>query len=280
MKLGLIVGTGDVPRLIAEHRRENGDHTFVIAIRGFEESWISDFDHAVCGIAEIGKLLKLLRGAECDTISFIGNVRRPDFTKLKPDLKGVSLLPKVISAARKGDDALLKCIIGLFEQEGFEIKGAHELLGSLTRSAGILGQTVPTEEDLTDIERAFMVAGEMGLLDIGQGAVVARGLVLAVEAQEGTDEMLRRVARLPEALRGTEDARSGVLVKRPKPMQETRIDMPTIGVSTVRNAIEAGLSVIAGVEGATLWINQTQIIQLADTHGISLISLMADGTQP
>lgn len=280
MKLGLIVGTGDVPRLIAEHRKASSEETFVIAIKGFEEPWIDGYEHAVCGIAEIGRLLKLLHGAGCNAVSFIGNVKRPDFSKLKPDLKGISLLPRVLKAARKGDDALLRCLVELFEQEGFEVKGAHELLDTLTRQAEILGKHSPDQEAADDLVRAYFVSGEMGRLDIGQGAVVARGLVLAVESQEGTDEMLRRVGRLPENLRGTEDDRVGVLVKRPKPIQERRVDLPTIGESTIRFAAEAGLAAVAGVENATLWINSDEIIRLADAFGISLISLNSDGTLP
>ena len=280
MKLGLIVGTGDVPRMIAEHRKAASEETFVIAIKGFEDAWISEYDHAVCGIAEIGRLLKLLHGAGCDTVSFIGNVRRPDFSKLKPDLKGISLLPRVLKAARKGDDALLRCLVELFEQEGFAVRGAHELLDTLTRPAEVLGRHIPDQDTIEDLTRAFKIAGEMGNLDIGQGAVVARGLVLAVEAQEGTDEMLKRVARLPDNLRGTEDERVGVLVKRAKPIQEKRVDLPTIGESTIRYAAEAGLSAVAGVENATLWINQQEVIRLADALCISLISLKSDGSLP
>ena len=234
MKLGLIAGQGDVPRLIAEHFRDAGTPPLIIMIKGFESDWARSFDHEVCGIAEFGKVLNCLRAHGCERVSFIGNIKRPDFSSLKPDLKGVSLLPRIVAAARKGDDALLNAVVGVFEQEGFHVVGAHELLTSLTHPAGLLNSVPVDEIDKSDVRLAYDIAGEIGRLDIGQGCVVAEGLVLAVEAQEGTDEMLKRVAKLPEAIRGTEDNRSGALVKRPKPIQDKRVDLPTIGPSFTR----------------------------------------------
>src|SRR5690606_32998764 len=147
---------------------------------------------------------------------------------------GLAFLPTAISAARKGDDALLRALLGEFEKEGFKIEGAHEVTGDLTLPRGPLGRCEPRPQDLADITRALEVARQIGRLDVGQGAVVCDGLVLAVEAQEGTDAMLRRVAELPETVRGVPGAPRGVLGKAPKPIQETRVDLPTIGVGTIQ----------------------------------------------
>ena len=280
MKLGLLAGSGEIPKTIAEHTVASGDSIFIVAIRGFEEDWMKAYPHQICGIAEFGAQIKAFRSAQCDTISFIGNVKRPDFSNLKPDLKGMSILPKVIRAASKGDDALLRTVIECFEKEGFAVIGAQELLKNLNSPAGLLTRRPPNEADLKDIQRAFDVAGEIGRLDIGQGAVVARGLVLAVEAQEGTDEMLKRVARLPDAIRGTEDVRCGVLLKRPKPIQEARIDLPTAGCETVRRAAEAGLSTLALVEDGALLVNQTEMIDLANAYDMTIVVLRPDGGMP
>ena len=133
---------------------------------------------------------------------------------------------------------------------------------------------------LKDRRVLVMGAGEMGKLDIGQGCVVCNGLVLAVEAQEGTDEMLKRVFRLPSEIRGDENARAGVLVKRPKPIQENRIDLPTIGPSTVRLASEAGLSAVCGVANGALWVEHAETARLAEALGVALVSLTEEGKLP
>ncbi len=280
MSLALIAGQGDIPRMIAEHHRDAGDPPFIIVLKGFESDWVRNFDHEVCGIAEIGKVLSALRAKGSTAVSFIGNVKRPDFSSLKPDLKGVSLLPKIISAARRGDDALLNSIVDIFESEGFKVIGAHELLAGLTQPAGLLNSVAVSDAEKTDIQEAYRIAGAIGNLDIGQGAVVCDGLVLAVEAQEGTDEMLRRVSRLPVEIRGTEDNRKGALLKRPKPMQDKRVDMPTIGPSTLSKAAEAGLKVVAAVEHSALWVEIEKLKGLADAAGIALVSLRENGEWP
>lgn len=280
MNLGLIAGKGDIPRLIAEDRESQGKSLFIIAIEGFVEDWMRDYPHEVCGIAETGRMIRALKASDCDTVSLIGRIQRPDFSKLKPDFKAISLLPRVLSAATKGDDALLRAMIEIFEGEGFKVVGAQELLSSLQAKAGLIGSREPTRVDIADIQLGYHIAGEIGRLDIGQGAVIANGLVLAVEAQEGTDEMLRRVERLPMMIRGNEDERLGVLVKRPKPIQERRIDLPTIGPSTVRLTSAAGLSAIAIVEGGTLIVQRQEIINLADSLGICVVCLDKEGQLP
>ena len=159
---------------------------------------------------------------------------RPDFAALKPDLRGLTWLPGAVMAARKGDEALLRFLMDEFEKEGFAIEGAHEVMGELTLAAGPLGAPcAAATAHGADIAKAIEVARAIGALDIGQGAVVCDGLVLAVEAQEGTDAMLRRVAELPAELRGAPGRRRGVLAKVAKPIQEERVDLPTIGLATI-----------------------------------------------
>lgn len=157
------------------------------------------------------------------------------------------MLPRLILEARKGDDALLRAVLDEFRKEGFSIEGAHEARSDLLLGAGPLGRHAPHPGQQADIARALEVARRIGDLDIGQGAVVCDGLVLAVEAQEGTDAMLRRVAEeVAPALRGSPGARKGVLAKTPKPIQETRVDLPTLGPATVRGAARAGLAGTSG----------------------------------
>jgi DUF1009 family protein len=208
-KLGLIAGGGRLPYELASFCRSAGRGVFVIRLKGFADPEMEDFDGAVAGIAEFGRCLDLLRGAGCSSVCMAGVVKRPDFSALKPDLKGLAIVPGAIAAARHGDDALLRYLLELFEKQGFRMEGAHEVMRGLTLSAGALGAISPHGEALEDARKAVRVAAEIGRLDVGQGAVVCAGLVLAVEAQEGTDAMLHRVAELPAEIRGTPDAPRG-----------------------------------------------------------------------
>ncbi|WP_313009617.1 UDP-2,3-diacylglucosamine diphosphatase LpxI domain-containing protein, partial [Brevundimonas vesicularis] len=195
-------------------------------------------------------------------------VNRPDFKTLKPDFKGATLLPGIVAAASKGDDALLRKILSVFETEGFAVEGADDILGGDTLGAGALGAVAPTEEQLADLKKALHVAEKSGELDIGQGAVVCDGLVLAVEAQEGTDAMLTRVANLPADLRGAVDSPRGALGKAPKPIQDLRVDMPVIGPRTVEMAAAAGLAGIGGVAGRLILIDRAAVVETANRLGL------------
>lgn len=274
--LGIIAGLGDLPVQVAQAATERGQGVFVLRMKGFEEPALASYPGTVAGVAEIGKAIKELKQAGCQQVCFAGIVKRPDFQSLKPDLKGISLLPKAISAAREGDDALLSFMINVFESEGFDVIGADQAAQSLTVDAGMLAGAEPTDQHLEDLKKAAQVATEMGRLDIGQGAIVAYGLVLCVEAQEGTDEMLRRCADLPSQIRGSSATRAGVLVKRPKPQQERRIDLPTIGITTVELAAEAGLAGIGFEAEGALIINAEQVKERAEALGLFLYGFPMD----
>jgi hypothetical protein len=267
-KLGIIAGGGALPYEVAQWCQAVGRPVFVIRLRGFVDDAVRAFPGVDYGIAEFGHVFKALKAEGVTSVCFAGSIERPDFSSLKPDLRGLIAMPGIIAAARRGDDAVLRQVMGEFESEGFIIEGAHEVVSGLALTEGPLGALKPSDEHMTDMVRALEVARTIGRLDIGQGAVVARGLVLAVEAQEGTDAMLRRCAELPAAVRGTLEARVGVLAKAPKPIQERRMDLPAIGVSTVRRAAKAGLAGIAGEAGGVLVVDRSAVIAEADALGL------------
>ena len=272
-KLGLIAGGGGLPVEIASACEKGGRPYFVIRLKGSAGPELEAFPGAEVGIAELGKCIKTLKRAGCESVCFAGQVARPDFATLKPDLRGIVALPGLVAAARRGDDALLRALLSEFEKEGFVVEGADEAVGDLRLPAGPLGAVTPDAEQTHDIARALDVAREIGRLDIGQGAVVCEGLVLAVEAQEGTDAMLRRVAELPEDIRGRPGAPRGVLAKAPKPIQETRVDLPTSGLGTVQRAARAGLAGIAGEAGRLLVLDRDEVIALADELGLFIVGV-------
>lgn len=267
-KLGLIAGGGALPLAIAARCEAEGRPVFVVRLTSFADPHLIRYPGLEAGMAEIGRVLAALKAADCVAVCFAGTVNRPDFKALKPDLKGALVLPGIIAAATKGDDALLRKILSVFENEGYAIEGADDILGGETLTVGALGRVTPDEAQLSDLRKALHVAEKAGELDIGQGAVVCDGLVLAVEAQEGTDAMLARVAGLPGDLRGATGNPKGSLGKAPKPIQDLRIDMPVIGAQTIEMAAAAGLAGVGGVAGKLILIDRAAIIEAADRLGL------------
>ena len=272
MRLGLIAGGGELPKYVISAASNDALDVSVIALDGFADP--ADFNGAqVLGIAQYGAMLKALKRAQVSHICFAGTVKRPDFKRLKPDFKGLVNMPGAIKAAKQGDDALLRYILTLFEKEGFKIIAPQDICKSLLLSEGILGGVKLDSSHKVDVKLACETAVKIGALDIGQGAVVCQGLVLAVEAQEGTDNMLMRVASLPKAITGTPSARKGVLAKMLKPTQDTRVDLPTIGPETIRLAGEAGIAGIVAEAGKCFVIEREVVITQADAAGIFIAGL-------
>ena len=273
-KLGVIAGAGGLPLEIVRACQAAERPVFVIRIAGMADPDFGAVEAVETGLAEWGKMMSSLRKHGCQRICFAGSVARPDFANLKPDFRGLAALPAVVSAARKGDDALLRQIVIEFERDGFVVESPAEVLGGLTLTEGPLGNVRPADRHAGDIAQAMRAARALGSLDIGQGVVVANGLVLAVEAQEGTDAMLRRCAELPAALRGGE-APIGVLAKAVKPIQDRRIDLPTIGPQTVMGAAQAGLAGIVGEAGSLLIVERDEVVRSADELGLFVVGVAA-----
>jgi DUF1009 family protein len=273
--LGVIAGGGDLPGAVAQSARADGRAVFVVALRGsITGSWAEDFPHEMVSLGEPGKALKALAGAGVGDVLLAGRVDRPKFSELKLDAKGVMVLPKVIAAARQGDDALLRCMVEIFEREGFRAVSVAEAAPGLVCGEGPLGRLAPNEDHKSDVAAAFRIVKALGALDVGQAAAVCEGLPLAVEAAEGTDRMIARIGELREALRGTAQHRRGVLVKALKPMQDAKTDMPVIGVETVRRAAEAGLAGIALEAGKSLIVDKRAVAAEADRLGLFVTGLV------
>lgn len=210
------------------------------------------------------RLLDALRSANVDTVVLAGNVRRPSLAELKPDARSLRVLARAARMAL-GDDGLLRAIVHEFEREGFQVVGADSLVDALLAPDGALSNRKPNEQDIIDIERGIAVARALGGVDVGQAVVVQGGLVLAVEAAEGTAAMVQRAGQLRRAGGG------GVLVKMAKPGQERRVDLPTIGPDTAVTAAEAGLAGIAVEAGSVLIIGRREVIAHTNAHDLFLV---------
>lgn len=273
--LGIIAGGGDLPKAIAECARDGGREVFVLSIGA--DAWIDGYPHETISLGEVGRALKALRGANCSDVVLAGKLARPKFSEIKLDAKAVMVAPRIIAAARKGDDALLRAVVETFEREGFRAVGAHEAAPGLLADSGVMGRVKPSADDEDDVAAAFKIVRTLGALDVGQAAVVCEGLPLAVEAAEGTDAMIARIATLPAHFRGDARHRKGVLAKAPKPIQDRKTDLPVIGVATVKNAAAVGLKGIAVEAGGALILGKRAVIEEADALGLFVIGVPHEG---
>jgi len=268
--LGIIAGGGDLPRAIAASARASGRKVFVLALSGMTGQWAGEYPSEMVALGELGRAIKAFRAHECSDVTLAGKVERPKFSEIKLDAKAILAAPRVIAAALKGDDALLRSLVDMFEREGLRVVGVAEAAPDLIVGKGVLGRIRPNAENEADIAQAMKVVEAMGTLDVGQAAVVCAGLTLAVEAAEGTDATIARVSSLPEHFRGTKGKPRGVLVKAPKPIQDGKTDLPVIGVETVRNASAVFLAGIAVAAGGALIVDRTAVVAEADRLGLFL----------
>ena len=241
---------------------------FIVAFQDFAElEPIAGFPHEVIRLAAAGQILAALRRHDCHELVLIGPVRRPSLRDLRPDAEGARILARVGRALFGGDDGLLGALVRVLGEEGFSVRGAHEFLTDAVAASGVMGRIAPDAQAAHDIERGIAVVRALGRLDVGQGCVVQDGLVLAVEALEGTDAMLQRAASLRQPGLG------GVLVKLVKPGQDRRADLPTIGPRTLEGAAAAGLRGIAVEAGGTLLTDRAGCIATADGAGLFLVGI-------
>jgi UDP-2,3-diacylglucosamine hydrolase len=266
--LGIIAGSGTLPRRLIESAQANGRHVFVIALEGeAAPETVANVAHVWCRLGAAAKALRALRDNEVSDVCFAGGVRRPSLSAIRPDWRAAKFFAKV-GYRLFGDDGLFSAIAKELEIEGFRVIGAHDLLDdAVTVPEGPLGRVMPNAEAEGDIARGIEIARAIGGLDIGQAVVVQQGLVLGVEAIEGTDALLRRCTGLRR------DGAGGVLVKVQKPGQESRIDRPTVGPQTVRLAAEAGLQGIAAEAGATLLLDRDEVIRVANAAGLFVLGV-------
>ena len=203
---------------------------------------------------------------------------RPPIRHLRLDLETVRVMPRIIRAYRGGDDHLLTGIGRILEDYGFRLVGAHEVAPEILAAAGCLGRHAPSPRDKADMARALALLAAIGPFDVGQAAVVANGHVLAVEAAEGTDHMLAHIAEMRRAGRIRSASGAGVLVKAPKPSQDRRFDLPTIGPSTVRHVAAAGLAGIAVAAGEVIVAQPAEVVTLADQANLFVVGVTGDGS--
>jgi DUF1009 family protein len=264
-KLGIIAGSGTLPHKLVENCRETGRDCFVLAFEGeTDPAAVEGVDHVWSRLGAAAKNFEIMRQAGVGELVMAGGIRRPSIAGLRPDWRAAQFFAR-IGLRALGDDGLLKAVVKELEREGFTLVGVESVLNDAVAPVGPFGQHRPDEQALADIAHGFEVAATLGALDIGQAVIVQQGMVLGVEAIEGTDQLIRRCGVLRR------DGPGGVLIKAKKPDQERRADLPTIGPQTVEAAHEAGLRGIAVEAWSTLVIERETVTALADRLGLFVI---------
>ncbi len=248
----------------------------MLAIKGWADpKQVQSYAHHWVALGQAGRLFRLAKAEGCCEVLFVGTLLRPPLTAIRLDWQTLLMLPRIAGAFRGGDDHLLSGIAQLFERHGLHVVGLKEVAPDLLMTEGPLGRYRPSASDNADIARARDLIAALGPFDVGQAAIVANGHVLAVEAAEGTDKMIERIIELRSVGRVVTPPGVGVLVKAPKPRQDPRFDLPTIGPQTVRNVVRAGLAGIAAAAGDAMIVDPMALVAAADEGGIFVVGIPA-----
>jgi UDP-2,3-diacylglucosamine hydrolase len=272
-KLALIAGGGQLPVEVADYAARTGRPYIVVRIEGLSDAALNHHPGHTLGLGDFAKLFEILITEQCKAVTMCGYVQRPDFTTLDHSGNNTRALSSIQQAGRGGDDSLLRQVAKVIAAQGFHIEGAHEANPDLLIAGGLQAGPDPSPEAMEDAQEALRIASAIGGLDIGQAVVVAGRVTLAVEAQEGTQNLLKRIPTLPANVRGSLTQRKGVLAKLPKPIQDLRLDMPTIGIATVEDASAAGLSGIVGRKDHLLIVDKPAVFAKAAELGLFIYGL-------
>jgi UDP-2,3-diacylglucosamine hydrolase len=268
--LGIVAGSGALPRLIAEDCLRRRRTYRVVVFAGVPVDWAAAHPVIAATFEKPGKLFSELRAAGCEEVTFAGGMSRPEINPLRFDLTMLRLAPKLMRGLRSGDDVLLRMVAEVFEAEGLRLAPAQRILSELVAPAGVLSRARPTAADEEDAARAAGIVAALGAADVGQGAVVAQGVCLGLESIQGTDALLEFVARTGRPFRPDPAGARGVLYKAPKPGQDLRLDVPAIGPETIRGAAAAGLAGVAVQAGGALILGREETVAAADEAGLFL----------
>jgi DUF1009 family protein len=270
--LAIICGGGSLPFAVADTVQKQGRDVVLFPLReSADPQRVGVFRHHWVRMGQFGRFCRLARQEGCRDVVLIGAVTRPGVWQLRPDFSTLLRLPRILKFFRGGDNHLLSRVAGLLNDQGFRLLGAHEVAPEILAPEGSLGAQQPSPDNLEDIEYGMDFLHAIGPFDVGQAVVVTGRHIIAVEGVEGTDAMLERVADLRAG--GRLRSSGGVLVKAPKPSQDRRIDLPTIGPQTVERTVRAGLSGIAVVAGSTIVAEAERVGEAADSAKIFAVGM-------
>lgn len=271
--LGILAGGGSLPRIVAAAALAAGWTPVVVRIGdGVLDDW-TGFEGEAFAWGRSGDALAYLKRRQVRRVVFCGTItRRPDFRALLPSFRTLIRLPSALRMVRGGDDHLLRGVSRYLERDGFAMLAVQEIVPELLAPSGLLSRRALRDEEVRAMDIAATAARRLGELDIGQAVVASAERVIAVEAVEGTREMLARVGDLRRRGRVTPSERC-VLVKSVKPQQDSRFDLPSIGVATIAETAAAGITAIGVTAGRSLILGLEDVVTAADASAIALVGL-------
>lgn len=273
--LAILCGAGDFPIEVAQAAIQRGRNTVLIGVVGAADKKIEAFPHFWVHVGEVGKLFRSLKERGIVELAIVGAMTRPEFSDLRLDWGALRRLGGLASLFRGGDNHLLAGVARFFESEGVAVVGVHQIAPQLLASPGALGTLEPSPQMLADARKGSGLIAALSPFDAGQAVVVANGRVLAIEAAEGTDSMLARIADMRASRRLRYKGAAGVLVKAPKRGQDLRLDMPAVGLKTIEGTKRAGLKGIALAAGGVLIADRAVVARAADEAGLFVFGLEA-----
>ena len=269
-KLGILAGGGSLPSLIVEACRQSDRDLFVIAFEGqAEPDLVADVPHAWVRLGAAGKTLMLLKDAGVEDLVLAGPIERPTMAALRPDAKALEILAR-LGIKSLGDDGLLRALIDILEAEGYAVTSPVDILDDLQAADGVLGAVAPDADANSDIARGIEILQALSPVDVGQAVVMQEGLVLGVEAVEGTDALIDRCKLLKR------DGPGPILVKTSKQGQDIRVDLPTIGAATIQKAADAGFRGVAVEANATLILEREQVIDTGNQANLFILAVTVE----
>ena len=262
-KLGILAGRGVLPRAVINACQTQGRDVFVLAFDGQTDPELTEsVPHHWSRLGAVNDIITTLKTNHVQDLIMVGSMVRPSLASLAPDWRATKILARV--GWRLGDDGLLKAIIRELEGEGFRVLGVDDIIPDIIAHQGALARHKPDADAVSDIKKGVEVLKSLSKMDVGQAVVVQHGMVLGIEAAEGTDALIKRCQPLQRSGTGP------ILVKMRKTGQESRADLPAIGPMTVENAAAMGFSGIAIESGGTLILECEKTKSLADEKGVFL----------
>ena len=256
--IGLILGDTNFPNEILKTIRKK-KLSYLIIDLSKNKKFRNDKKSFSISIGQFGKIINILKNNNCKKVLFAGKVNKPQFSKLKLDLKGIYYMPRIIKASKLGDAAVLKEIIKILSQNKIKTENSLKFNPELTLKKGNYSKVKPNKEDQFDIKKAIKILNNLRQYNFSQGVVVRNGKVIAIEGRGGTKKML-------EKSRSKKLKNQGVIVKFPKKKQDLRIDLPTIGLETFIQSKKAGLKGVVVKNRQHVFLDRKKCVQFANKN--------------
>ena len=256
--IGLIFGETNFPKEILKKVKSKKIKYLIIDLTKKNNFKNDKFSHKV-SIGQFGRIIKILNKNKCSRVLFAGKVNKPNFSKIRLDFKGFYYIPRIIKSAKIGDAAIIKEIINILKEEKINTISSLEFNPELTLKRGNYSITIPNKSDKLDISKAINTLNHLGKYDYSQGVIVRNKKVLAIEGKDGTTKMLKKY-------KSKKNINNGVLVKFPKEKQDLRVDLPTIGLKTLKLCKSAGLKGVVLKSKKNIFLEREKCIEFADQN--------------